>query len=258
MLRDEMVRQGGLLFRWRSFLPLVLIPVVIAALAEADSFDSWLGDQGEEFWVVFCFIIAISGQTIRPFVVGYAPSGTSGRNTREQRADELNTSGLYSICRHPLYLANFTVFAGILLAVQVWWLVLVGVLAYWVYYERIAAAEEAFLHEKFGQPFVDWAAVTPAFIPAVRRWRPSDRSFSWKTVLRREPYGYFAIIAVFFVIEVVSDLVVEGDPLVQWLHTDVLWPVLFAVGGMVFLTLRFLKKKTNLFSTDPKPPQSKT
>ena len=253
MLRDEMVRQGGLLFRWRSFLPLAIIPVVLAAIVEAGEFDRWLGEGSEEAWVLGCFVLAIAGQTIRPFVVGYAPSGTSGRNTREQRAEALNTTGFYSVCRHPLYLANFIVFAGILLAVQVWWLVLVGVLTYWIYYERIAAAEEAFLQEKFGRAFEDWAAATPAFIPAVHRWRPSDRSFSWKTVLRREPYGYFAIIAVFFLIEIVSDLIVEGDPLAQWLRTDIVWPALFGVGAVVFLTLRFLKKKTNLFSISPEP-----
>lgn len=253
MLRDEMISQGGMLFRWRSFLPLAMIPVVLVAILEAGGVDRWLGEGGEEIWVGFCFVIAMAGQTIRPLVVGYAPPGTSGRNTRAQRAEELNTTGFYSVCRHPLYLANFIVFAGILLAVQVWWLVLVGVLAYWIYYERIAAAEEAFLLKSFGEPFETWAAATPAFIPAMGRWRRSARSFSWKTVLRREPYGYFAIISVFFAIEAVSDLAVEGDALAQWLRTDIFWPVMFGVGAIVFLVLRFLKKKTSLFAVGPQP-----
>lgn len=242
MLRDELVRQGGLLFRWRSILPLVLVPVALVAIWEPGDFDRWFGESAEEVWVLSCFLIAIAGQTIRPFIVGYVPACTSGRNLRVQRAETLNTTGLYSVCRHPLYLANFIVFVGVLLAVHTWWLVLVGVLAYWVYYERIMAVEEAFLYEKFGRAFEDWAAVTPAFIPAWRNWRPPDRPFSWKMVLRREPYGYFTIIAVFCVIEVVSDLVVEGDPPMQWLRAEFFWPGLFAVGGIAFLGLRALKK----------------
>ncbi|NIA71240.1 lipid A phosphate methyltransferase [Pelagibius litoralis] len=248
VLQDEMVRQGGLLFHWRSFIPLMLAPVALAAIWEFGVFDFWFGEAGEEAWVLFCFFLAVAGQTIRVHIVGHVPPGTSGRNTRLQRADELNTSGFYSICRHPLYLANFIVFAGILLAVQVWWFVLVGVLAFWVYYERIMAAEEAFLHQRFGQAFEDWAKATPAFIPVVSRWRSPERTLSWKTILRREPYGYFAIIAVFFVMEVMSDLVVEGDSLEQWLHTDFIWPTLFAVGAIVFVVLRTLKKTTRLFS----------
>lgn len=194
--------------------------------------------------------MALAGQTIRVHVVGHAPPGTSGRNTRSQRAETLNTTGFYSVCRHPLYLANFVAFAGILLAIQVWWFVLVGVLAFWIYYERIMAAEEAFLHDKYQHVYDRWAASTPAFIPKPANWRRADRAFSWKTVLRREPYGYFAIITAFFIVEAVSDLVVEGDALAQWLRADFIWPALFVVGAIAFVVLRTLKKATTLLSDD--------
>ena len=249
MLRDEMVRQGGILFRWRSVLPLALVPVALAAIWESGDFDRWFGEAVEEAWVLFCFAMAMAGQTMRVHVVGHVPSGTSGRNTKAQRADALNTTGFYSICRHPLYLANFIVFSGILLAVQIWWFVLLGVFVFWVYYERIMVAEEAFLRGRFGDAFEEWAARTPALVPALGHGRRSERAFSWKMVLRREPYGFFAIVIVFFVIEVVSDLVVEGDSLIEWLRTDFVWPILFAVGSVIFVALRTLKKKTSLLST---------
>jgi len=248
MLRDEMVRQGGYLFRWRSFLPLALVPIGLGALQQSGLLDRWIGEAGEEWWMFFCLLLALAGQTARLLVVGYAPPGTSGRNTRAQRADVLNTTGLYSACRHPLYLANFIVLMGILLAVQVWWFVLIGGLAFWVYYERIMAAEEAFLAGKFGRPYQEWAAVTPAFLPAVNHWRKPVRPFSWKQVLRREYYGYFAIISAFFLIEVVADLLVEGDSLADWLRHDLIWPLLFVAGGAAFLTLRTIKKHTRLLA----------
>lgn len=248
MLRNEMVHQGSYLFRWRSYLPLALVPIGMAALQYAGLLERWLGEVGEELWVFACFLLALTGQTIRLHVVGHAPPGTSGRNTRAQRADVLNTTGLYSVCRHPLYLANFIVVVGILLAVQLWWFVLIGVLAFWIYYERIIAAEEAFLVDRFGSAYEEWAAVTPAFLPTFRHWRKPVGAFSWRRVLRREYYGYFAVISAFFVIEVLADLWVEGDKLTDWFRHDFIWPVLFAIGGTAFLTLRALKKHTRLLT----------
>lgn len=251
MLKREMVQQGTRLFRWRSYLPLALLPIGIAAIGESGILDRWLGEFGEELWVLFCFLVAMFGQAIRTYAVGHVPPGTSGRNTREQRAVRLNTTGLYSVCRHPLYLANFIAFAGILMAVQVWWFVILGVLAFWIYYERIMAVEEAFLLEKFGKPYDDWSARTPAFIPAVGQWRAPDLPFSWKMALRREPYGYFAIISAFFVIEFVADVIVRGENFTSWLHEDAVWPIIFAVGAVIFLCLRALKKHTRLLHPEP-------
>ena len=50
MLNKEMVRQGTRLFRWRSYLPLALLPIGIAAIWESGDFDRWLGEPVEEQW----------------------------------------------------------------------------------------------------------------------------------------------------------------------------------------------------------------
>ena len=55
-------------------------------------------------------IISFLGEAIRIFTVAYTPAGTSGRNTKQQLADTLNTTGIYSLLRHPLYLGNFFMF----------------------------------------------------------------------------------------------------------------------------------------------------
>ncbi|MGC9453013.1 MAG: methyltransferase family protein, partial [Oceanipulchritudo sp.] len=51
--------------------------------------------------------------------------GTSGRNTKQQVAYSLNTTGFYSVVRNPLYLGNFFMYLGIALFTHHWWLVLV-------------------------------------------------------------------------------------------------------------------------------------
>ena len=51
------------------------------------------------------------------------------------------------------------------------WFALVATLAYWIYYERIAYAEEEFLSRRFGARHLAWAQRTPAFVPRLAGWR---------------------------------------------------------------------------------------
>ncbi|MGB8874133.1 MAG: hypothetical protein WCC75_12145, partial [Desulfobaccales bacterium] len=44
---------------------------------------------------------------------GLPPRGTSGRNTQGQVAETLNTTGIYSLVRNPLYLGNFLIWLGL-------------------------------------------------------------------------------------------------------------------------------------------------
>ena len=60
--------------------------------------------------------------------MGFAPRGTSGRNTLGQVAEVLNTSGMYSVVRNPLYLGNFVIWLGLALFIKVWWCILIVVL----------------------------------------------------------------------------------------------------------------------------------
>ena len=60
--------------------------------------------------------ISVLGFLVRFYTIGTTPKGTSGRNTKEQVADVLNSSGMYSMLRHPLYLGNYLIWLGISLA----------------------------------------------------------------------------------------------------------------------------------------------
>lgn len=196
-----MVETGLWMFRWRSFLPLLVVPLFAWAF-----YDLWTYGASEPDWAwmidIAALCISLSGLLLRVYTVGYTPPGTSGRNTKEQRAEVLNSDGIYSQVRHPLYLANFLMFAGFLVATHVYWLVLACTLLYALYYERIMMAEEDFLAGKFGQAYQDWAAVTPAFIPRMRGWRPNGHAFSWRKIIRSETHGLCLIAVVFAVLRV--------------------------------------------------------
>src|SRR5919206_4624496 len=105
-LREEFVRSGNWLFRRRSYLPVLLfIPVLLSMRHFTYPHGRQIFDR---LWELLCLLISLSGLGIRVLVVGHTPAGTSGRNTRDgQVASQLNTTGMYSVVRHPLYAGNF-------------------------------------------------------------------------------------------------------------------------------------------------------
>lgn len=249
-MNKKLVEQGTFLFRWRSFLPLLLIFPGIVAISESAAIEQRYGDLFEESWVLLGLVISLVGLAIRWVTVGFVPAGTSGRNTKSQRANFLNTDGMYSVCKNPLYLGNFITILGILVSVKVWWLVMLGSLAYWLYIERIIAAEESFLIDTYGEEYSEWASRTPIFMPNLKLWKAPHMRFSFRTVLRREYNGFMAVCAAFFFTEMILDVIIEREAIPFWLMEDWPWTVLFIFGLVTFITLRTLKRHTKLLRVE--------
>jgi len=240
MLIDEHFNTAGnWMFRRRGWLPLLVVVLVLASMRHFH----YLGYSHyvDRYWESFCLGICLIGIGIRALAVGCAPRGTSGRNTAGQRADTLNTTGMYSIVRHPLYVGNLFIWTGLSAFVHNWQTTLICVLVFALYYERIMYAEEQFLAGRFGDEYRAWAARTPAFLPRFSGWRPPEVPFSFRHVLRREYNGAFCTILVMFLFEVVGDLVYEHK-----FEIDNLWRMLLPAAFVLWLTLRTLKKNTRL------------
>jgi len=242
-LKKELKQQGEWLFRWRSYLPLLLAILFLAAFSSYES--PFSNPKLDRIWELFCLSVSFVGLGIRILTTGYAPFGTSGRNTGGQVAEVLNTTGMYSLVRHPLYLGNFIIWFGISLFLRLWWLSLITTLIFWLYYEKIMYAEEDFLEQKFGDAFREWARQTPAFVPNLKGWRAPSLSFSWRTAIRREYSGFFAIIASFTVLDILSEFYLHGR-----IVLDPMWLKIFAVGLIIYLTLRYLKKRTRILHVE--------
>ena len=241
-LIEELEQTGNWLFRWRSYLPLVLIVPIVVVIWQMNSQDHL--HELNQWWALFCIAVSFCGLGVRIATIAHTPEGTSGRNTHEQIADNLNTRGIYSVVRHPLYLGNYIIWLGVSMIFMTWWLPVIFALVYWIYYERIMIAEEEFLRRKYGDVYVEWADKTPAFIPNPRSWQGASLPFSVRNVLTREYSGFFGIIAVFFVLEAAMYFVVEHEPVPM--H----WNAIFLFGLLVYFTLRTLKKKTTLLQVD--------
>ena len=236
---DELRASGNWLFRWRGYLPLGLVGVLLASLTH---FQLMGGTEfNDELWESFCLGVSALGLLLRALTVGYTPARTSGRNAREQRAESLNTLGMYSMVRHPLYLGNCFIWFGIALFPHDWRVALACMAIFWLYYERIMVAEESFLAQRFGAQFEDWARQTPAFLPDPRRYMPPGCAFSLRNVLKREYPAFSGTIFSMFLLEVAGDYEVLGH---FTLYT--FWTVLLAMAAGTHLILRILKKHTRL------------
>ncbi len=225
LLEETLRRQGEWLFRNRSWIPVLLLPLVLLAVGRGDVPEL----ARMVWWQVFCYLLLLSGACLRAWVVGTVPEGTSGRTTKEQIAEQLNTTGAYSLLRHPLYAANALMWSGVLLRPAVWWLWVIGLMGFMLLYERIMLAEEAFLHQRFGEHFRRWAEQTPALIPHWRLYRAAERPFRCNVVARREYSTWYAAL--------LSCTIVEALLQWHWTGTFGLPPVWWALLGIATVVL---------------------
>ena len=126
-LAEEFEKQGIWLFKYRSYIPLAILVIgtFIYLRTEISQADLWFKQAPYEgYYLALCMLVSFLGFAIRVYTVGHTPANTSGRNTKEQVADTLNTTGIYSIVRHPLYLGNFFMWLGpVMLTGQIWFIV---------------------------------------------------------------------------------------------------------------------------------------
>jgi protein-S-isoprenylcysteine O-methyltransferase Ste14 len=233
-------KSGNMLFRYRGQIPVFLFLLAIPVIYFTDT--GYL-TEGQQFVIdIIAVSLSILGFIVRAVSIATTPKGTSGRNTKAgQVAESLNTTGIYSTIRHPLYLGNYLMWIGIVLFTYNLWFVLVVSLLYWLYYERIMFAEERFLERKFGEEYMVWAKKTPAFLPGFANYTPNAVPFSIVSILRREYSGALATVIGFVFI----------DDLRRYFSTESFewntpWHIALAITALVALVLRSLKHYTGL------------
>ena len=235
-LVHELEKSGNWLFRRRSWLPAVLIGLAVIYLFTANRSVIYFNLA----WEIVFIAVSFAGELLRSYTVGHVPRNTSGRNVIDQLADELNTSGIYSLVRHPLYVGNFLMWLGPVLFLRSIWCTVIFVLAYWLYYERIIFAEEQFLRRKFGDAYDNWAFRVGSVIPRFRHYIPSDLPFSFRNVLRREYNSLANMFLVFALLDVLRNVAVTGR-----VYMEPLYIILLVAAALFWAVVRYLVKRTN-------------
>ncbi|MFP4470570.1 MAG: methyltransferase family protein [Bacteroidales bacterium] len=233
-------KSGNYLFRNRSNIPVILWVLAIPVIYFTDT--AHIPENLKHIILAIAIFLSAAGFVIRAITIGTTPAGTSGRNTREgQVAEQLNTSGIYSTIRHPLYLGNYLMWIGIVVFTYNLYFVIIVSLAYWLYYERIMFAEERFLEKKFGKTYLDWSLTAPAFIPSFKNYRKSRISFSLKSVFRREYSGLLATVFGFVFVDNLRYFFNYRD-----LDITRTSNIILAITIVVVLILRTLKHHTSV------------
>lgn len=232
-------KSGNTLFRYRGQIPIILFILAIPVIYFTPSLEAF--PLLQSLIVIFSVILSFLGFIVRAISIGTTPKGTSGRNTKNQVAESLNKTGIYSLLRHPLYLGNYLMWIGIVVFTFNIYFVVIVSLAFWLYYERIMFAEERFLERKFGDDYMEWSKQVPAFIPAFGKYIKGSIPLSIKSILRREYSGVLATVLSFAFIDHLRFYFQNGQ--LEWNRLST-WLLLISIG--ITLILRTLKHQTKI------------
>jgi protein-S-isoprenylcysteine O-methyltransferase Ste14 len=223
------LRIGKFLFKYRSFTPLPLILLTFLFFEPASPAPAW---------TLIGLAAAFLGEGIRALSVGYSGSGTSGRESY-LKAESLNTTGLYSVVRNPLYWGNGLIFAG-LLTVYAQPLALAVFIAFlFLQYHFIVLAEESFLRQGYGPAYEEYCGRVRRWLPRLRGYVAPVRPFSWRKVFFKENDSCF-------------NLLLAALLILSWKESHfagkVLHPLLFSAAALLlflaYAAVKFLKKKS--------------
>ena len=154
-----MVRLGRFFFLRRNILfPLILF-VLFGAFAPVQSAGGY-----EQTLDIGGLVVIDVGLAIRFAVIGFTPVGRQGANKRVS-ANVLRTSGLFAVCRNPLYVGNLLIAGGLFLVHGALVVIVLGLATTLFIYNSIIANEESFLSEKFGDQYSAYMASTNRWVP---------------------------------------------------------------------------------------------
>ncbi len=242
-LVNSFEKSGNYLFKNRGHIPIILYLFVIPVIY----FTAYpvLNELQYQLLTGFAVFLSVLGFIVRAISIGTTPKGTSGRNTKEQVAESLNSTGIYSTVRHPLYLGNFLMWIGIVVFTFNIYFVVIVSLAFWLYYERIMFAEERFLERKFEDVYMKWSETVPAFIPCFKNYIKNVVPFSMVSVLRREYSGFLATVLSFTFVDHLRFYFTTGN-------FDLYRTSSYILAGAIVVTLilRTIKHSTKLFNEE--------
>lgn len=85
----------------------------------------------------------------------------------ERDVPQVITTGVFGICRHPVYLGSILLFIG--MTVLTWSLLSLGVcIIVIIFYEYVATYEEKLLVKQFGQAYEEYQRNVPKWVPMMK------------------------------------------------------------------------------------------
>lgn len=186
------------------------------------------------------FLLCATGQLLRLWSWGSnAEVGASGVRDR----------GPYALMRHPLYVGNFLIAAGVAVVYNNPAAYFLLVLPFAITYTVIARNEERYITETFPADYRRYLGRSlPRFLPSLNHLSSARRTtcpFGWRFAWRKEYPSFCAWLAGLAGLEVYKGVLAYGW---TWSWSDWLWIAVMGACGtfMLFTTLR--KRARHVFS----------
>jgi protein-S-isoprenylcysteine O-methyltransferase Ste14 len=196
---DWRLRAGNVLFKYRSFTPLPVLALVFLLFRPLDmgSLNGWMIAGG--------LFLSLAGELIRILAVGFSYAGTSGRENF-LKAESINSTGVYSLSRNPLYIGNILIFSGLLVVFSNGYALVMVMLFLVAQYHFIIRAEERFLDNRHGKAYREYCREVPRIFSGFRRYTKPATAFNLRKVIFKENDSLFNLIMVFILILVIREL----------------------------------------------------
>ena len=238
-----MISIGNFFFKYRNILFIFLYLALF--IPSPDIFTEETFGQNYYLWpVVIGLAVTVTGQLIRGATIGLAYIIRGGKD-KKVYAEELVTQGIFNHCRNPLYVGNILMLAGVGVLSNSLIYVAVFIPLFLFIYQAIVLAEENFLRGKFGAKF-------DAYCARVNRWliNPkglsgsfSQMQFNAKRWILKEYNTQFVWLAGIALILLLKYPQLTGYDLDV---RNVMLPAVIVMLGMVYLSVRYLKKSGKL------------
>ena len=156
-------------------------------LSSAISRQGWLTFSAATI-VLLALALIFTGLGAWLRVWGAAYVGESIVSSTSMHGEAMLADGPYRRTRNPLYLGTLLHTIGIaILMTPTGAIVCIALL--WIFQIRLALAEEPFLAQRFGQPYLKYAASVPRFLPTLNpQIAPAGKHPHWPQALLGELY----------------------------------------------------------------------
>ena len=181
--------------RMRRLVIAALLFLLGACLLFVKSSQPELIHEQIELWGMMLMLVGIGGRLWSTLYIG-------GR-----KSSEVVDIGPYSITRNPLYFFSAIAAAGVGAQVGSWMLGIVFAVLCWAAFSVVIRREEAFLRRALGQPYLDYMARVPRFVPNLLLYRDRQEvTFRPKLLSQTLVDG-----AAFFIAVPVFELIEKGQ-----------------------------------------------
>lgn len=229
-----MKKLGDLVFLYRNFM----FPVFYAFLFIPTAFLV----EDYQLMLSIGFGISLLGTLFRWFAVGLSTNYIiRGGQDRKVYAENLITDGLYAHSRNPLYVGNVLLLVGLgIMSNSAFFNFFLSPL-FILFYSAIIRAEEAYLIDKFGDPYLEYKKDSNRWLPRLKGMSETlkNSTFRWKRVLIKEytpTYIWSSAVVIVF-----AKINLSGADEITF---ALLIPYIIALIGLgiVYLFVRYLKK----------------